>query len=312
MAMNPMDAFSVGQKIGKSKRTTFGMTSDTLMDNFKTNQEAQSKLLPAMALEKYKNSLTTPKEEAMADYYRSGADLNRSVANGSTGSNNDLAKIAAESGFSEEDYIQNPTVTRYKGQMQVQNAPKLKDPLDPKATSEIGAFRSTRNNLQNNLNMMKQSGVKERMGPLSFSASRIPGSNLLNRLDPGAGNFATFKSETDKVFQQFRKETTGAQAALKELGWLEPDYPSAQDPPEIYTQKANEAMKRLEEGEKLLLNLYSQRGFRVGDLRKGTANPLLQAAGQPRADMASDASNTDPNADAKKRLEEKLRTKGLL
>lgn len=303
-----LDSFSVGQKIGKAKRSTFGMTSDDLMENHKVNRESYSKLGPAIALELFKSKITSPKEQAMTDYYKSGAELNRSAANGSSNSGS-LQDLAKESGFSEEDYIQNPTVTRYKGQVNVQNTPQLKPPLDPKSTNEIGSFRSTRQNLQKNLGMIEQAGVKERMGPLSYSASRLPGANTFLRLQAGTGNsgasnFATFKAETDKVFQQFRKETTGAQAALKELGWLEPDYPSPSDPPEVYTQKANEAMKRLEDGEKLLLDLYSQRGFRVGELRRG--NPLLQAA-QPRADMAQDAS-----ANPRAALEARLRQKGYL
>lgn len=57
MPYNPMDMFSIGQKIGKSKRSTFGMTSDDLMSNFKTQQEAGAKLMPILAGAAYKQQL---------------------------------------------------------------------------------------------------------------------------------------------------------------------------------------------------------------------------------------------------------------
>jgi hypothetical protein len=317
MAIDPFKAFEVGQSVGKSRRSAFGMTSDNIFEDFKKRQEEDRTLRKTlggqMALKKFENELPmNEKEKAQTEMYRSAADLNKRIGlDGS--SNGSLESLASESGFDESDYIQNPTVTRYKGQMIVQNAPKLKDPLDSKSTAEIGSFRRTRQNLTNNLNLMNP-GVEKRMSPLSYSASRMPGSNFLLKAqsmtgDTSATDFLTFKAETDKVFQQFRKETTGAQAALKELGWLEPDYPMPTDPPEVYKNKANEAIRRLQEGEELLLNLYSQRGFRVGDLRRGTANPLLDASGQSRADTAQDASITS-NEDPKSRLMKKLKERG--
>ena len=284
--MSTMDAFNIGRQVGKSKRSTFGMTSDTLLDQFNKSNESNREIQKLMAVEKYKNTLESPKEQAMADYYRASADYLK----GGQPASNDLASLSQQSGFSEDDYILKPTINRFKGKTSVVNTPELKQPLDPKATAEIGSFRRTSQNLQNNLGMMT-SDIKGRMGPFRPGAMRGSLGNTVTSVasmmgDKGAAQFATFKAETDKVFQQFRKETTGAQAALKELGWLEPDYPQATDPPEVYSSKANEALRRLKQGEELLLNLYSQRGFRVGDLRQG--NPLERAAN--RADSYQDAS----------------------
>lgn len=292
MAYDPLGFFQAGQKIGASKYSGLTQGTNVVMDAFKNQAERRGKLDDAKALKKYESDLISPKEQSQIDlndattkYLKGGASSN------GTGTLSDLAK---QSGYGEEDYIQNPTVTRYKGKMSVENAPKLKDPLDPKSTTELGAFRRTRQNLGSNLGLMNKPGVQNRMSPFSYGATRMPGANMLLKGesmmgDKTANDFLTFKAETDKVFQQFRKETTGAQAALKELGWLEPDYPMPTDPPDVYTNKSHEAMKRLEEGENLLLDLYSQRGFRVGDLRKGM-NPLQQAAGNPRADTAQDSS----------------------
>lgn len=57
MAYNLLDAFSVGQKIGKAKRSTFGMTSDDLMENFKTDREATSKIGPTLVGALFKEKL---------------------------------------------------------------------------------------------------------------------------------------------------------------------------------------------------------------------------------------------------------------
>ena len=276
MPYDPMEGFQIGQAIGKSKRSSLSRTSDYMSDLSKERDKEGGELDKLFKSELLKSMITSPKEQAMTDYYKASTK-----ALGGQSNPQDVSSLASQAGYSEEDYILNPTVTRYKGQMKVENAPQLKPPLDPKSTTEIGAFRRTRQNLQNNLSMINP-GVEKRMSPFSFSASRLPGSNMALKAqgmmgDKSANDFSTFKAETDKVFQQFRKETTGAQAALKELGWLEPDYPMPSDPPDLYRQKANEAMRRLEEGENLLLDLYSQRGFRVGELRQGM-NTIQQAA----------------------------------
>jgi len=285
MGYDPLGYFQAGQKVGASKNAGFTKGTETVMDAFKAQSERRGKFDDALALEKAKNNLPlNKKDQAQADYYNAQSNFLKNA--GSSGQEADLQSIATQAGMSPEDYIQNPTVTRFRGKMQVENAPKLKDPLDAKSTNQIGLMRSTRQNLTNNLGLMKNKGVESRMSPFSFGATRMPGSNMLLRSesmmgDKSANDFLTFKAETDKVFQQFRKETTGAQAALQELGWLEPDYPMPTDPPDVYRNKAMEALKRFEQGENMLLDLYSQRGYRVGDLRKGM-NPLQQASGNPK------------------------------
>lgn len=303
MPYDPMEGFQIGQAIGKSKKSSLARSTDYMSDLFKQRGSESSDLDKALKTEIFKSMISSPKEQAMTDYYKASTE-----ALGGQGSPQDIASIANQAGYSEEDYILNPTVTRYKGQMRVDNAPQLKPPLDAKSTDELGAFRSTRQNLQNNLNLMNDN-VKKYMNPLDPRSGRsgIGGFALKTQSffgDKSANDFLTFKAETDKVFQEFRKATTGAQAALKELGWLEPDYPSPQDPPDLYIQKANEAMKRLEEGENLMLDLYSQRGFRVGELRKGNSlQKGIQNANQP-------TQNT--NSESKERLRKKLLQQGLL
>ena len=289
MPYSPFEGFQIGQKAGKAKRSTFGMTSDTLLDQFNKASESNREINKLMAVEKFKNSLSSPKEEAQADYYRASADLMRG---GFGSSPSDVSSIASQAGIPEEDYFMNPTVNRYRGQMNVQNAPQLKQPLDAKSTEQVKSLRSIHMNMKNNLGLMTPQ-IKGFMNPLDPRASRGGiGSGLLkiqSMGDPNARDFITFKAETDKLFQEFRKDTTGAQAALKELGWLAPDFPEPNDPPDTYMNKANEAIRRIEQGEQLLLNTYSERGFRVGDLRKGSLNQNALVKSANRAYSSQDA-----------------------
>lgn len=275
MAYDPMQGFQIGQAVGKAKGSAYGKTAQHMSDLEMERDKAKTKTSP-LELLAYKNMFPSEKDQSVID-------MNNAITASFSGKSDtsDISSVASQSGYSEDDYILKPVVTRFKGQTRVENVPELKPPLDAKSTNEIGAFRSTRNNLKNNLNLMNQN-VKKYMNPLDPRSGRSGIGNFALKTqsfagDKSANDFLTFKAETDKVFQEFRKATTGAQAALKELGWLEPDYPSPSDPPDLYTQKANEAMRRLEEGESLLLDLYSKRGFRVGEIRKGS-NPLQQAA----------------------------------
>ena len=264
-----------------------------------------------MRLERVKNE-PNEKDRAMTRYYNTQSDyMTQGAQSGSGGGSDpsDLSSVASGLGVTEEDLLLDPAVTRYKGRASVTNVPKLKQPMDPKTTDEVTAFRSTRQNLINNMRLMTPE-VKKYMNPLDPRSGRNPFGNFALKAqssfgDQSANDFLTFKAETDKVFQQFRKVTTGAQAALKELGWLEPDYPMPNDPPDLYMQKANEAIKRIEEGEKLLLDTYSQRGFRVGGMRGGmTANPFAPAAG--RADNVGDESSANTPIDTEA-IKERLR-----
>lgn len=293
MPYDPMEGFQIGQAVGKARRSSLGRTTDYMSELFQKRSEDKSsldkELAKSLAVEKIKSSFQSPKEDAMTRYYNS---LNEGMD--SQPQQFYAESMASQMGVSPEDLFMKPTVTRFRGQTKVVPTPELKPALDSKSTNELGAFRSTRQNLQNNLNLMTP-GVKGFMNPFDPRSGRggigqfaLKSQSFFG--DEQANEFLTFKAETDKVFQEFRKATTGAQAALKELGWLEPDYPMSNDPPDLYTQKANEAIKRMEEGENMLLDLYSQRGFRVGDLRKGM-NPIQQSAASQSSVSNQDSTN---------------------
>ena len=80
--MSTMDAFNIGRQVGKSKRSTFGMTSDTLLDQFNKGAESNRELGKLLAVEQFKNSMTSPKDEAniaesnaKANYYNSRSNV---------------------------------------------------------------------------------------------------------------------------------------------------------------------------------------------------------------------------------------------
>ena len=272
-----MSGFNVGSNLAKTRKNAFKVGADTVMDNFKTQREYEQKL----GLERAKSAIQSPEDIAKTRYYNAQSDYLQNPSNQGYSSTDDL-------GIPDEDLYQKPTVTRYRGKMMVQNAPTLKDPLGGKETGQIEKIRKLHQGLSNNLKLLTPA-TKKGMNPFNPAAHRGPIGNTLvsigsmTGLDPNASNFATFKAETDKVFQGFRSDVTGAQAALKELGWLEPDFPQASDTPDIYISKAQEALKRLKEGEKLLLDTYSQRGFRTSALRGGGLNPLSNGGGIEQA-----------------------------
>lgn len=295
MAYDPMQGFQVGQEIGKSKKSSLARTAGYMSDLTAQRDKSSSKVNP-LELLAYKNMFPSAKDQSIID-------MNNAVAQSFRGKSDtsDISSVAGQSGYSEDDYILKPVVNRFKGKTFVENVPELKPPLDAASTNEIGAFRSTRKNLKNNLNLMNDN-VKKYMNPFDPRSGRsgVGGFALKTQSffgDKSANDFLTFKAETDKVFQEFRKVTTGAQAALKELGWLEPDYPMTSDPPELYTQKANEAIKRIEEGENLLLDLYSSRGFRVGEIRKNALQQGIENANrsdQPTQNIGEETGSNDP------------------
>ena len=277
---NPMGAFESAYNVASKGRKPL----QGVLDAFDEEQSLGRKFKYESKLERIKNE-PTAKDKAITRYYNTQS--NYITGGGGYGGSDptDLESVAQSLGVTPEDLQLEPTVTRFKGKASVTNTPKLKQPLDAKTTDEVSAFRSTRQNLINNMRLMTPN-VKKYMNPLDPRAGRNPLSGFALKTqsafgDKSANDFLTFKAETDKVFQQFRKVTTGAQAALKELGWLEPDYPMPNDPPDLYVQKANEAIKRIEEGEQMLLDTYSQRGFRVGGLRGGmSANPFANVGSQ--------------------------------
>lgn len=256
----------------------------------------------------------TPKDNAQTDLYKAQAGFYKNLSGMAGGGGGNpllsnfgiggeptdenapdqvLAAYAQQLGVDPDDLMLKPTIKSVRGVPTTVNAPELKQPLDTKTTGQVQGIRDQSVALLNNLKMLTP-GTTDQMSIFNPSAWKGNVGNIASKLKQiyssstgdkdGAqkeSTFATFKAEVDKTFQKYRKDTTGAAAAMKELGWLAPDLPEADDPPERFIDKTVEAISRFAQGEKLLLDTYGQRGFRVGELRKGS--PLSQFVDQAKA-----------------------------
>lgn len=185
-----------------------------------------------------------------------------------------LATASKNTGIGKEDFNVKPLTRMVAGVPHTSYVPELKNQLPAGLEKEYRGFGKVGLALSQNLRTLNDHPEFDKlMSPTSIKAMR-PGTllgnigNFLLKIDPKSKDFATFKAETDKTFQAFRKETTGAQAALAELGWLAPDYPEVTDNPELYKQKAKTALERIAEGEKLMLDNWGAQGYRTSQLKK--------------------------------------------
>lgn len=251
--------------------------TDTMMNKYlETVLGEQAKSLYRDPLEDEKTRAQINKDNAVAESWK----------NFQGGGGMPTSEQTAETlGVDPDDIVTTPEMRTFRGQPYQVNTPKLKPMLPPKEGGQIQSIRSMDQDMRRNLGMMTES-VQNQMNPLDPRAARGGiGSFILkvqSGFDPSAKEYIDFKSQTDQMFQEFRKDVTGAQAALKELGWLAPDFPEPNDPPETYYQKAVTALNKMQEGEKLLLDFYGQQGYRVGEMRKNSLNkpvPTFESLG---------------------------------
>lgn len=184
-------------------------------------------------------------------------------------------QAAKSSGYDPNDFVVKPITRNIGGIPQTIYVPELKKELPQPATKEFNSMAKTAKALNDNLKMLsKNEGSFEKemnyFNPKAKRGGTFWGNigSMLMKIDPKSKEFATFRAETDKAFQTYRKETTGAQAALAELGWLAPDFPETDDNPELYKHKAIEAIKRINEGQQMYLEQLSNSGYRTSSLEK--------------------------------------------
>lgn len=295
MAIDVMRNFYKGAALRSGLKDSGEAMGGNVMENFKTRHEYEQKL----GLEKAKSQMMSPKDVSMAKYYDESA---KAISGGGMGTGaSDIQGVANQAGMSPEDYVLNPTVNRFKGQTRVVNTPQLKQPMPESGALPLRGGRQSALGLVNNLGTMTPD-IKKEMGPVILGhLGAMKGKigdlslNLRSALfnDKNAVKFASFKSQSDILFQNFRKFITGVQAAYPEIQMLTPDYPQPTDTPEVYTKKSMDLVNMADRIEQQVLDLESQRGYRTGDLRAGSLsnNPLIQSAYQKygRNDMSKDA-----------------------
>ncbi len=158
-----------------------------------------------------------------------------------------------------------------KGQANIE----LNKPLPEAAESTLRLGRTQASNLKSNLDQLIGSkNLQSRTTPFNPSAHSGFVGNLSLQIEglrnsPDVSEFASFKSGTEQLFQQYRKYITGVQAGFPELQMLQPIFPTTSDPPSNYVSKALQALDTMKRNEETLLDFESQRGYQVENL-KGT------------------------------------------
>lgn len=312
MGFNAKDFFEMGNTLGSNTKTAAEYAAEDVSSMFKERRKSDYEINKLKEVEKYKNSLMNPKEQAMTDYYKAQTDALKGGGNTNGYQPGDIEGIASSLNVSPEDIQLQPTVTRFKGQARVTNTPGLKPALPSKETEFLKNLETSKNELSQNLGLMTDE-TKKRMGPITggkFGAQRGSLGNLIVGTEamlgqPGAKEFSAFKAQVDQAFQSYRGRTTGAQASFKELGWLEPDYPQASDPPDVFMTKTKESIKRIEQNHEIARQAYSNAGYRTGNMKLG-GNPLMQGI------QNSGQSGQEDLQVKKDRLNKKLLERGWL
>lgn len=243
-----------------------------------------------------RSDLMNPKDTADIDLKKAQTDLYRNAATGGASllsgfgieagtkeptPDEIVAGHAKQLGVDPSDLILKPQTRTMRGVPMIINVPELKPALGATETNNVQSLRKVASTLAANMKMIDPS-IEKKMSFLNLGAHRGGLANAVSKVNEMAGDkdepkFATFKAEVDKAFQQYRKETTGAAAALAELGWIAPDLPEASDSKKRFVEKTITAIQRFAEGEKLLLDTYGQRGSRISELKKGSLeNTLLK------------------------------------
>ena len=257
-----IQAVNAGYQLGPNGQLTLDTTSPVYQ---KSTLDALYKQSQMQKNDQY-IATQTKKEELMAQMLNGEGNFTQDPKKV-------LADAASKSGYGEEDFMIKPMNKIVAGVPHTAYVPELKKELPSTMEKEFRGFTKTELGLEQNLRMLKEHPEIEKemnvMNPKAHRGGSLMGNigSLLMKIDPNSKDFATFRAETDKVFQQFRKETTGAQAALAELGWLAPDYPETTDNPELYKTKAAEAIRRIQEAKSLLLDTWGT-NYRTSQLRK--------------------------------------------
>ncbi|MBU2052574.1 hypothetical protein KKH13_05195 [Patescibacteria group bacterium] len=149
---------------------------------------------------------------------------------------------------------------------------ELNRPLPEAAESTMRLGRTQAVNLGKNVNQLIGSkNLQKRTSPFNLSAhsgfignTALQLEGLMNTSD--VSEFASFKSGTEQLFQQYRKYITGVQAGFPELQMLQPIFPVSTDPPSNYISKAVQALETMKTNEDTLIDYEKKRGYQMGEL----------------------------------------------
>lgn len=179
-----------------------------------------------------------------------------------TGNNIDLGEFE-KAGIPAEDIQMTPKQITYKGQQKTVLAPELKKEVSQTQSTDIATIDSTISDLKKNIENLDK--YKIQSGP-GYSTSSLPGADIYAQFTKSP-EFNTWKSDTGRAFQKYRKWATGVAAGYPELRLITPNFPKADDRHDVYIAKAKSVIDDMNRNKEILLDYLNKSGYRTGALR---------------------------------------------
>jgi len=282
MPYSPLEGFEIGQKIGKAKRSTAGMASDTLLEQFNKSSESNREIGKLLAVERFKTALSSPKESAETELAREKASYFKKLASGDIGG-----------GVSEGDFVVDrygpggPTLVNAKARLQQKQMEAQSKEL-PKLQRAYDAVTSLRNQYEKS------------MSPVSVPSGSNPILGAMQKSMQGLEKGFAAKSGSNPELNRYLANRSGFTSLISKGGFMEAGVLTEQDIQRILN---------------ILPNEYSTK--EEADIAWNEVTSILNQAqsrfeemggGVPRADKASDASNTS-NVPDEKSIYERLATR---
>jgi hypothetical protein len=162
-----------------------------------------------------------------------------------------------------EDIQMTPKTTVYKGIPKTTLVPELKKEVSQNELTTLGGISSTVSDLQKNIDTLNKYNITP--GP-GLSTSGLPGADLYSQFTKSK-EFNTWKADTGRTFQKYRKWATGVAAGYPELQLLAPTFPKASDTKENFISKSVSAMDDMNRNKEIVLDYLNKAGYRTGELR---------------------------------------------
>lgn len=109
----------------------------------------------------------------------------------------------------------------------------------------------------------------------------------------GTPKEASFKADTDKLFQKYRKVTTGVQAGYPELAWLAADMPKTTDRPDIYLSKTEGSINQNIENAKNMIVTLRGAGYDVTNF-ENQLNQIIGGTPTSKETVDKETVDNDP------------------
>lgn len=193
-----------------------------------------------------------------------------------------------------EDIQMTPKTTTFKGMTKTTLVPELKKEVSQSELATLGGVSSTISDLQKNIDTLNKYNLTP--GP-GLSTSGLPGADLYSQFTKSK-EFNTWKADTGRTFQKYRKWATGVAAGYPELQLLAPTFPKASDTKENFVSKSISAMDDMNRNKEIVLDYLNKAGYRTGELRGSKGSSVNITSKDPRYEAAIKAGYKPEEIDA--------------